>query len=97
MASTLPAMMLSTVGSNCMPNELSTDGIRTRVIGRLAIGGQVSDRHLRDDALGISLHDAADPVRNRGKDQVIVTDIARPRGDKSISCYDQGAVSPPNL
>jgi hypothetical protein len=90
-------MMLSSVGSNCMPSELSTDGIRTRVIGRSAIGDKVSGSHLRDDALGISLHDSADPVRNRGKDQVIVTDIAGPRGDKLISCYDHGAVSPPNL
>jgi hypothetical protein len=26
--------MLSSVDSNCVPSDLSTDGIRTRVIGR---------------------------------------------------------------
>jgi hypothetical protein len=63
-------MMLSRVGSNCMPSELSTDGIRTRVIGRSAIGDKVSGSHLRDDAFGIPLHDAADLLRNRGKDWI---------------------------
>jgi hypothetical protein len=53
-----------------MPSELSTDGIRTRVIGRSAIGDKVSGSHLRDDAFGIPLHDAADLLRNRGKDWI---------------------------
>src|SRR5260370_39466392 len=86
MASALPAITLSTVGSNFVLSELSTDGVETPGVRRSAGADMCPTVICGATRVGILLlRDAADMQRNYPKRAVIVIDLARARGDRSIA------------
>jgi hypothetical protein len=72
MASTLPAIMLSSVGSNFVPSESLTEGIAIRGGNRLAIADIVFNDHPRNGILGGPLPNAATPAWTRRERQVLL-------------------------